>query len=612
MFGVQRPRAGEGNHPARVVIGRVLLVAVLMLAGLKLVEVQTLRAEELAAQAEQQRVTTVDIPAERGTITDRNGTKLAFSVESKALAVHPGRMRKDWAEAGVSTTGGVSFDEHTSRMADYLAPRLGLDRQQLLDTLRSDKTFVYLDEEVEPAVAEDILNRFPDIESEDRALRKYPNGDVASNVIGFANWRKDQVPPGTHGLIGLESALDEKLAGRPGERLVDTQQGDNSVVIPGTERDVRPAKAGSDVQLTIDTDMQYQVQRMLGDYVKRSGAKSGSAVVLDAKTGEVYSLANDTTFDPNSPDGLDPDKLGNQAITTPFEPGSVNKVITAAAAIQHGVANPLSPILVPPQLQVADRTIGDAWDHGTMRMSLTGVFGKSSNIGTLKVAQRVGERRYADMLTRMGIGQRTGIGLPGESPGFVPDRKNWSGSTFGNLPIGQGLSMTVLQMASMYQAMANGGVRVPPRVIDAETRPDGTRVETPRPEGVRVVSEQTARTVLNMLRAVTQDAPNLQSGTAPEAALPGYQIAGKTGTGQKINPATGAYSNSKYSITFAGVLPADNPRFVVGLMLNEPAYGTEEGSTAAPLFHQVAGYLAQRFNLPLSEKKAPVVPLVLG
>lgn len=613
VIGVTRARAGEGSHTKRVVVGRILLVGLLLAAGVKLVDVQGLRATELAMQAEQQRVTRVDIPAERGTITDRNGTKLAFSVESKALAVHPKRIRQDWAEAGAGTTGGIGFDQRAGQIADYLAPRLGIERGELLDKLRTPKTFVYLDEEVEPGLAADITSRFPEIESEDRALRKYPSGKVASNVVGFANWRKDQVPPGTHGLVGLESSLDAKLAGQPGEQLVDTQQGDNSVVIPGTERPVRPAKGGSNVRLTVDSDLQYQTQQLLADYVRRSEAKRGSAVVLDAKTGQVHALANDDSFDPNAEGGLDPDKLGNPAITNPYEPGSVNKLVTAAAAIEHGVARPRSPVLVPPQLRVADRVIGDAWDHGTLNMSLTGVFAKSSNIGTLKVAQRVGEARFATMLDRMGLGQRTGVGLPGETPGFVPDRKNWSGSTFGNLPIGQGLSMTVLQMASMYQAIANDGVRVPPRIIDSETGPDGRRSVQPTPRGVRVVSERTADTVLNMFRSVTQDEPNLQNGTAPDAALAGYQISGKTGTGQKVDPVTGAYSNSKYSITFAGVLPADDPRFVVGLMLDEPNYsGSEFGTTAAPLFHDIASYLAQRYNLPLSEKKAPVVPLVLG
>jgi cell division protein FtsI (penicillin-binding protein 3) len=216
------------------------------------------------------------------------------------------------------------------------------------------------------------------------------------------------------------------------------------------------------------------------------------------------------------------------------------------------------------------------------------------------------------MLTRMGLGQRTGVGLPGESPGAVPPRKQWSGSTFGNLPIGQGLSMTVLQMTGMYQAIANDGVRVPPRVIEAQIRPDGTRQEEPRPEGVRVVSPDTAHTVRDMLRAVTQNGPGAgERGTGTSAALPGYQISGKTGTAQQVDPNCGCYSDSKYWITFAGMLPADNPRFVVGMMLDAPDYSRPEGRSAAPLFHDMASYLAQRYQIPVSPEPSPVVPLTV-
>ena len=220
-------------------------------------------------------------------------------------------------------------------------------------------------------------------------------------------------------------------------------------------------------------------------------------------------------------------------------------------------------------------------------------------------AQRLGEDRFNDLVRKFGLGQATGIGLPGESAGSVPPREDWSGSTFANLPIGQGLSMTVLQMASMYQAIANDGVRVPPRVIAAQTGPDGVRVPRPRPEGVRVVQPETARTVRDMLRGVVQDAPQ-QSGTGSDAALEGYQISGKTGTAQQIDPSCGCYSNSTHWYTFAGIVPADNPRFVVGLMLDAPKSGTPEAKSAAPLFHDIAAYLTLRYRIPPSPEPSPV------
>ncbi|MGH3857561.1 MAG: peptidoglycan D,D-transpeptidase FtsI family protein, partial [Pseudonocardiaceae bacterium] len=293
-------------------------------------------------------------------------------------------------------------------------------------------------------------------------------------------------------------------------------------------------------------------------------------------------------------------------VSAPFEPGSVNKVVTAAAGIESGVVTPDTVLQVPGELRVADRTVRDAWSHGTLKLTFTGVLALSSNIGTLLTAQRVGEDRFVDMLNRMGLGQRTDVGLPGESAGRVPPHDQWSGSTFANLPIGQGLSMTVLQMAGMYQAIANDGLRVPPRIVSAEIAPDGSRTATPRPAGVRVVSPQTARTVRDMLRAVVQNERG-QRGTGVEAALDGYQISAKTGTAQKVNPGCGCYSNSNYWITFAGILPADAPRFVVGIMLDDPAVGS-----AAPLFHQISSYLAGRYQIPLSPGPAPLATLTVS
>ncbi|MQA07085.1 MAG: cell division protein FtsI [Pseudonocardiaceae bacterium] len=601
------------NPKVRYVAVRFLLVA----AGVKLVQVQGFEAEALANRAEQQRATAMEIPAERGSIVDRNGVKLAFSMDVVSLAWRPKAMRAQWDAQARKSPNAPDYNERTEQIAGYMKKVLGnqVDRDEILNELRDDVTFTYLVHNVEPTKARKITTRFAEMETEKRALREYPGGELASNVVGAANWRmedKDVRKHNLHGLSGLESARDNDLAGIPGRKLADTAEGSDSVVIPGTERNIQPATPGSDLALTLDSDMQYTLQRQLTDYAKQARARSASAVVMDAKTSEVYALANDKTFDPNDLETANPDNMNNTAVTTPYEPGSVNKVITASAAIEHGVAEPREVIQVPGSLQVSDHVVHDAWAHGTLGMTLTGVFAKSSNIGTLLTAQKVGEQRFADMLRKFGLGVRTGIGLPGESPGSVPPRSQWSGSTFGNLPIGQGLSMTLLQMAGMYQTIANDGVRVPPRLVDAEIKPGGVREEMPRPPGVRVVKPQTAKTVRNMLRAVTQDQPGQNSGTAPAAALQGYQVSGKTGTAQQVNPATGAYSSDKYWITFAGMLPADDPRFVVAIMLDQPETTLPQGHTAAPLFHDIASYIAQRYQIPLSKKPSPVVPLVVG
>ncbi|MGH3985387.1 MAG: peptidoglycan D,D-transpeptidase FtsI family protein [Pseudonocardiaceae bacterium] len=596
-----RRRSPAGSLRNRLVVGRVVLVVALVAAGLKLVQVQGLQAAELSARAANQRTSVQTLPAERGTITDRNGTPLVFSVQAMALYAQPNRIVVEQRAVRADP------DLHKQAMAHRIAEVLGplVIEQEILGQLRSDRTTVLLAPLVQPAQARTIQQEFPEISAEHREIRQYPGGELAANVLGVANWRADERK--VRGLVGLENYADTLLAGQDGRRVVDTAEGSDAI-IPGSERGVRPPVPGSGLELTLDSDLQFTLQQMLGDFARKYRAKGASAVVLDAHTGEVYAMANEVTFDPNNLAAATPELLANPAVSAPFEPGSVNKVVTVAAAIENGVLQPDTPLRVPGHLRVADRTVSDAWSHGTLDLTFTGVLARSSNVGTLLAAQRVGEDRYVDMLQRMGLGQRTDLGLPGESAGRVPAREQWSGSTFANLPIGQGLSMTVLQMAGMYQAIANDGVRIPPRIVRAEIAPDGTRTATPRPDGVRVVSPETARTVRDMLRAVVQDVPGrpAQQGTSPQAALDGYQIAGKTGTAQQVNPACGCYSNSNYWINFVGILPADAPRFVVGITLDDPAVGN-----TAPLFHDIASYLAGRYQIPLSAGPSPIVTLTL-
>lgn len=610
------PKRRRGNSRVRLTVGRLLLVGALVAAGIKLVHVQGFQAEALSAQAEKQRATPIDIPAERGSILDRNGKQLAFSVEARALYAVPQLMRQRWAEELESSPKIGSFEDRIEDIAEFIEQTLGpevngqkSDRDTMLAKLSRDTTYVELVDNVDPGKAAVITEKYADIGSEYRAVRVYPNGELASNIIGAANWRRDEEPPATHGLLGLEIAQDNLLAGSNGRRVVDTMQGNDDVVIPGPgrSRELAAATPGKSLELTLDVDTQYALQGMVKEYTARTAARSGSAVVLDTRTGEILAMANDKTFDPYDFGKASEDQLRNIAVTSVFEPGSVNKIVTAATAIEDGVFQPDSVLQVDGSIKVADRVVGDAWDHGRLDMTFTGVFAKSSNVGTLMAAQKIGPDRYYDMLRKFGLGERTQSGLPGEEPGFVPPLNQWSGSTFGNLPIGQGLSMTLLQMTGMYQAIANDGVRIPPRIVRAEVSADGGRKELGPPQSERVVSPQTAKTVREMFRAVVQNAPG-QTGTGPSAALPGYQITGKTGTAQQIDAKCGCYSNSQHWITFAGILPADNPRFVVGIMLDNPTVGPQ---SAAPLFRDIASYLSQRYQVPLSAEQSPIVPLVL-
>jgi len=586
--------------------GNAVIFLVLALSAAQLFYLQVPRASGLRAEAAGQLKVTDVQQAMRGDIIDRTGDKLAFTIEARALSFQPVKIGKQLADAKKKDPSAPDPQLRLQQIAKEISTRLGNkpDSAALLKKLRSNETFVYLARAVDPAVAEVITEKCPEVGSERQDLRQYPGGSLAANIIGGIDWDG-------HGLLGLEDSMDAVLAGTDGSVTYD--RGSDGVVIPGSYRNRHKAVNGSTIQLTLDDDIQFYVQQQVQQAKNVTGAHDVTAVVLDAKSGEVLAMAGDNTFDPSQDVGRQEDReLGNLAVSSPFEPGSVNKIITAASVIEYGLGRPDDVLQVPGSINVADVTVSDAWEHGVVPYTLTGVFGKSSNVGTLMLAQRVGPERWFDMAEKFGLGQRTGVALPGESAGLLPPVDQWSGSSFANLPIGQGLSMTLLQMTGMYQAIANDGLRISPRIIKATIAADGSRTEEPRPEGIRVVSEQTAATVRNMLRSVVQrDPTGVQQGTGWQAAVDGYQIAGKTGTAQQINPACGCYYDDVYWITFAGIAPVDNPRYVIGLMMNNPhrAADGSPGTSAAPLFHNIAGWLLQRHNVPLSPDPGP--PLVL-
>jgi cell division protein FtsI (penicillin-binding protein 3) len=587
-------------------VGNAVICLVLLVAGAQLFSLQVPKAAGLRAEAASQlKVTDVE-KAVRGALVDRNNDKLAFTIEARALTFQPVKIRKQLAEAKAKTPSAPDPEKRLRDIAAEVALRLNNkpDANTVLKKLASNDSFVYLARAVDPAIADAITTKFPEVGSERQDLRQYPGGSLAANIVGGIDWDG-------HGLLGLEDSLDASLAGTDGSVTYD--RGSDGVVIPGSYRNRHDAVDGSTVMLTLDDDIQFYVQQQVQQAKNASGAKNVAAVVLDSKTGEVLAMANDNTFDPSQDIGRQEDReLGNPAVSSPYEPGSVNKIVTAASVIEFGLSNPDEVLQVPGQIDMGGISVHDAWEHGTMPYTTTGIFGKSSNVGTLMLAQRIGPDRYADMLNKFGLGQRTGVGLPGESAGLVPPIDQWSGSTFSNLPIGQGLSMTLLQMTGMYQAVANDGLRIPPRILKTTIAADGTRTDEPKPEGVRVVSPQTAQTVRQMLRATVQRDPmGIQQGTGSLAAVEGYQIAGKTGTAQQINPGCGCYYDNVYWITFAGMAPADDPRYVVGIMADNPQRTAEglPGTTMAPLFHNIAAWLLQRDNVPLSPDPGP--PLTL-
>lgn len=572
------------------------------IAVVQLLWVQVVQAPKLSAEAANQRAITVIDPATRGSISDRNGNPIAFTMEAKALTFQPVRVRKEIEEAAVKAGKDPKVADRLKEIAKGIHKALGdtAAEKDLLAKLKSDETFVYLARSVDPNIAAKIVDEFPEVGLERQDIREYPGGSLAANIVGATGWDG-------HGLLGLEDSLDSTLAGTDGSQTYD--RGSDGAVIPGSWRDKQPAVNGSSVELTLDSDLQYYVQQQTQLAKDASGAKNASVVVLDSHTGDVLAMANDNTFNPSigvANNGKA--EMGNLPVSTPFEPGSVNKIVTAAAAVEYGLTTPDEVLQVPGGIQMSGVTVRDAWEHGVAPYTSTGVFGKSSNVGTLMLAQRVGEDRFADMLEKFGLGQRTDVGLPGESAGDVPSRDQWSGGTFANLPIGQGLSMTLLQMTGMYQAIANDGVRIPPRIVRATVDADGNRTRAEHPEGIEVVSPKTAATVRDMFRSVTQRDPmGYQQGTGAAAGIEGYQVSGKTGTAQQVDPACKCYSNSNYWITFAGIAPADNPRFVIGIMLDAPVRSADGsgGQSAAPLFHNIASWMLQRDKVPLSADPGP-------
>jgi cell division protein FtsI (penicillin-binding protein 3) len=482
--------------------------------------------------------------------------------------------------------------------AAALGPLLRQPAAKLEPKLRRSGRYVVLARDVALSDAARVRAlRLPGIAAQGATQRLYPGRDSAAAVLGFTG--RDGA-----GLAGIELRYDRVLAGTPGQIVVET--GGQGQEIPSGVRRETSAQPGSSVRLTISEDLQYVVQQQLAEQVRLAGAKGGQVVVLDAHTGEVLAMASSPTYDSQRPGASNPKYLGNPAVQSVFEPGSANKVVTFSGALDRGLIRPDTPVAAPGSIRVADRIIHDAWAHGLVRYTAVGVLAKSSNVGTLEIAQRLGPEAWYEYVTRLGIGSRTGIELPGESPGLLPTPDTWSGSTFGNLPIGQGVSMTALQLASMYQAVANQGVRVPPRIVGAVIGPDGHVSTPPRPAGVRVVSATAARTLRTMLEAVTQ-----KGGTAPSAAIDGYRTAGKTGTAQKPNPRCHCYSGGGYWATFAGIAPADAPQFVVAVVIDDAKGGRHGGAVAAPLFHAIAAYALTQRGVPPSGSPSPTFRLVL-
>jgi cell division protein FtsI (penicillin-binding protein 3) len=458
-----------------------------------------------------------------------------------------------------------------------VAKELDLDPAEVYPVLTDrSKGFVYLARKVDPDAA-DALDElgFAGLGFYPEELRTYPQKRVASQVLGYAGIDN-------RGLEGLERSRDGVLAGKPGSQTIVKDPIGRALDVVST----KPETPGRNIRLTIDHQIQANAEAVLAETVAAHGAQAASAIVIDPHTGAVLAMATAPGFNANRFSTTRPDRRRNRAVTDTYEPGSTFKLVTVAAGLEEHVVKPTSSFVLPPTLQVADRVIRESHPRGTERMSVRAIVERSSNIGTITIAQRLGEGRLAYWIDRFGFGKPTGIDFPGESPGFALPPGEWSGSTIGTVPIGHGIAVTPIQMARAYAAIANGGILVQPRLVE---RVDGKSVE--RPRGKRIVSRRVSRDMLAMLRGVVVE------GTGTQAAIPGYTVAGKTGTAAKID-AGGGYSHTDYVASFVGLVPATKPRLVIMVMVDEPSGAFYGGDVAAPAFREIARFNLQHLEVP--------------
>lgn len=569
----RRRRSEPGAAFAANRLTRRRTVALLVVMGMgfvtvvaRLAQVQAVSAATYAEKGTDQRVRRIALAAERGSIFDRRGIDLALSVSQLTVWANP----------------RVVPDAEVDAYADKLAPALGVDRKLIVDRLSKDKAaFVYLARKVDEATAEAVRKLdLPGIDFLPESKRFYPSGLLAGPVLG-------SVGLDNQGLSGLEVAYEKTLAGRPGEIVVE--QDPQGREIPQGRESFQPSLRGHDLVLTIDQSLQYEVEQALVAEVTRATAKGGTAVVLDPRTGNILAMVN-VTGDGGGAARPAGNAEKNKAVTDVYEPGSTNKVITMGGALEEGLVTPESRFTVPDKYQVGNHLFSDHDPHPPIDWSVTDILTQSSNVGTIMVAQKLGKDRLDHYLRTFGFGKRTGLRFPGEPNGLLLDPEDYWVTSMGTVPIGNGLAVSALQMLEVYAAIANGGVWRPPVLVSATLDETGARHDIPLGEPRRVVSPKTAAQLNQMLRNV------VLQGTGSNASIPGYTVAGKTGTARKPLEGARGYSGN-YVASFVGFVPAEDPRLAAVVILDEPTpiYGAQ---VAAPVFSRIMQYALRLERIP--------------
>lgn len=560
---------------------RINLAALILLLGIafiayRLVDLQIVKADRFRQIAEDQRYQRTDLNPRRGCLLDRDGEVLAISKEAYSIYATPYLIED----------AGIAAAELSSVLEE---PRQGIEEK-----LRSPGGFVYLRRKATPEVAEAVQALgLQGVGTEKESKRYYPQGNLASQVIGY-------VGTDNMGLAGLELQYEELLAGEPGEAGVEIDP--TGEPIPGVTRMIRSPVDGCDLQITLDSEIQFKLQEELCRSVTESGANYGSGLVMDCYTGEILAMAVYPDFDLNQYPDTDPEFARNRVATDAFEPGSVLKVLTAMAALQAQVVAPASIINIPLQINVGEYTFKDFHAMPKSDMTFTEVIYHSSNVGTIKVAQALGKEAMQEFISKAGLGSLTGVDFPGENPGMVQDPESWSATTLPTTAIGQGVSVTSLQLAVLMAAVANGGERVKPHLLLKVYHPDASVEECEKAAGDRLISENVSASVRDILEEV------VRVGTGTRAGMTLYNCAGKTGTAMK--PAPGGGYQEAYIATFAGLAPSDDPRLVAVITVDEPSpiYG---GLVAAPCFSRVMEFALQQLRVTPSLEKVNTSDVVV-
>jgi cell division protein FtsI (penicillin-binding protein 3) len=520
--------------------------------------IQGVKGAQLASEAVEQQTETVDVPGLRGSLLDRRGNKLASSEDAATIIATPYQV------------------EHPPQAAAKLAPILEQSEGEVLSALTEESGFSYVAQRVDLETAARVealdlegISQLPD------SRRTYPQGDMAAQVIGA-------VGSENQGLTGLELGEESILHGTDGkQQIVNDALGD-----PIRLETVEEASNGEDIQLTLDPVIQQKAEQVLAEVGETYAAKGATAIVMDPRNSHIMAMANWPPVDPTDLSESSNDDLLNKATGFTYEPGSTYKAFTVAAALEEKLVTPETAFTLPPTIQVADRVIEDSHPRGTETLTVAQILAHSSNVGAVEIGQRLGEEKFSRWINRFGFGRPTGIQFPAEEQGLVPELDEYSGSTIGNLPMGQGLSVTPIQMMAGYAAIANGGILRRPQLIERI----GDR-EIPESKGRRVISPTVASQVSEMLEGVLGP-----GGTASEVSVPGYTLAGKTGTAEVAE--NGTYSETKYIASFIGFAPARNPQLLAAVIVDEPQGEIYGGSVAAPAFGQIAGFALPYLGVP--------------